>query len=744
MRINKNFSENYTYLGDYFYAKNNLIKAKQSYRKAHYLNNADENAGKKLVELLIKDKNDTVEAIEVCNSIIKKNLRSLWAWKNLSYLYYIMGNYQNAITSFQSLLRIDISDYNSWFGLAICYKLNGHYTPALKAFTKASEIKPEAISTYYEIASIQQIIGMYDEAKASYAKAIKLDPNYVLALYGLGSCFYDHSQIYIENSEFGQAAENIKKSLTIAYKGICSHPEIQSWWKLINDDCCSMKFIQKYTWVCFPVIYSIYLKVKELMKEGDLSSMGLFKTLEEEYSSLLEVKNQSYDKELKENNELSADLIFYMTTIILQYSILINTFDESFILADYIHNLSLNVYLIYEIRSQNEYTDPEIVKNNEKILNIAVKLLKTALKIDPNNEFYWNSMGIYLVNQPKFSQHSFIKGLNINPKSSVIWSNLGFLYLINNDLELANKAFSNAQTLNPNNSNSWIGQAFIAKEMDNSESFELYQHANELSSSSYFETNYYYTLNYYNELKKQNQEFHLSKYSELTFTANKSIELSHKNPYALNLMGLIQERQNQYEDAIHHFNKALELLKLIKTKDQTTLEKDILHVKINKFRVLCQNGQFEEGITVFNELLPYEEIMDSKIFVHINLIAGICYCYNKKYEDSIKYLENAFSKCDDEWINLKNKIVLTMAQVYYTIGTDECIEYSKQQLLKCVSNTPDYLPALFALCSLGMVKNDLVLASSAALEMLKIPVEDMGLLDVDRDHLLCSLFVSQV
>lgn len=261
---------------------------------------------------------------------------------------------------------------------------------------------------------------MYDEAKASYAKAIKLDPNYVLALYGLGSCFYDHSQIYIENSEFGQAAENIKKSLTIAYKGICSHPEIQSWWKLINDDCCSMKFIQKYTWVCFPVIYSIYLKVKELMKEGDLSSMGLFKTLEEEYSSLLEVKNQSYDKELKENNELSADLIFYMTTIILQYSILINTFDESFILADYIHNLSLNVYLIYEIRSQNEYTDPEIVKNNEKILNIAVKLLKTALKIDPNNEFYWNSMGIYLVNQPKFSQHSFIKGLNINPKVNII------------------------------------------------------------------------------------------------------------------------------------------------------------------------------------------------------------------------------------------------------------------------------------------------------------------------------------
>jgi len=452
MRINQNFSENYSYLGDYFCAKNNFTKAKQSYRKAHYLNNADEVAGKKLVEILIKSKDDTVEAIDVCNTIIKNNLRCLWAWKHLSYLYYIMvihniyiylfiflfiylfiyllkfffffilqkGNYQNAITSFQSLLRIDIHDYNSWFGLALCYKLNGHYTPALKAFTKASEIDPNSVCTYYEMASTQQIIGMYDEAKVNYAKSIKLDPNYVLSLHGLGSCFYDHSQIYIENSEFGQAAENIKKSLSIAYKGICSHPELQSWWKLINDDCYSLKYIQKYAWVCFPLIHSIYLKVRELMKEGNLSSIGVLHGLDEEYLKVIDSKNSTFNQELKENNEITVDLIFYMTTIILQYSVLTNKFDEGSVLADYLHNLSLNVYLIYENRSQNKFANAELTKHNEKILNIAVKLLKIALKIDSNNEYYWNSMGIYLINQPKFSQHSFIKGLNINPKVNYI------------------------------------------------------------------------------------------------------------------------------------------------------------------------------------------------------------------------------------------------------------------------------------------------------------------------------------
>jgi len=257
---------------------------------------------------------------------------------------------------------------------------------------------------------------MYDEAKTNYAKAIKLDPDYVLALYGLGSCFYDHSQVFIENSEFGQAAENLKKSLSIAYKGICHHPELQSWWKLINDDCCALKYIQKYCWVCFPVIHSIYQKVKELMKENNIQSMSLLSGLENEYAPIIEANSAKFNQELKENNELTADYIFYMTAIILQYSILVNQFEESSVLGDYLHNLSLNVYLVYENRIQNRYADEEAVKKNEKILNIAVKLLKIAIKIDPNNEFYWNSMGIYLVNQPKFSQHSFIKGLNINPK----------------------------------------------------------------------------------------------------------------------------------------------------------------------------------------------------------------------------------------------------------------------------------------------------------------------------------------
>jgi superkiller protein 3 len=41
------------------------------------------------------------------------------------------------------------------------------------------------------------------------------------------------------------------------------------------------------------------------------------------------------------------------------------------------------------------------------------------------------------------------------------WNNLGFLYLHHSDYELASESFTRAQTLDPDNAVSWIGQALL-------------------------------------------------------------------------------------------------------------------------------------------------------------------------------------------------------------------------------------------------------------------------------------------
>lgn len=47
-------------------------------------------------------------------------------------------------------------------------------------------------------------------------------------------------------------------------------------------------------------------------------------------------------------------------------------------------------------------------------------------------------------------------------QNAMTWTNLGLLYLHNNDSELANEAFYKAQTLDPDYALAWVGQGLVA------------------------------------------------------------------------------------------------------------------------------------------------------------------------------------------------------------------------------------------------------------------------------------------
>jgi hypothetical protein len=60
------------------------------------------------------------------------------------------------------------------------------------------------------------------------------------------------------------------------------------------------------------------------------------------------------------------------------------------------------------------------------------------------------------------------------------------LYLMHDDDELAAQAFSRSQANDPENAVAWLGQAFLAvRSNDTIEAHELYQHAFEISESSF-------------------------------------------------------------------------------------------------------------------------------------------------------------------------------------------------------------------------------------------------------------------
>lgn len=149
----------------------------------------------------------------------------------------------------------------------------------------------------------------------------------------------------------------------------------------------------------------------------------------------------------------------------------------------------------------------------DKTLKQALASIKEAIRAQPGEDNYWRALGdMYLVSQPKQAQHAYIRALEINAKVTTscsstdcpillipcnqnvdVWTSFGFLCFYHDDLELASEAFLKAQTLDPDHTMAWVGQALIATRKGNhTDSCMLFEHAVSLSADVVSQENHAY------------------------------------------------------------------------------------------------------------------------------------------------------------------------------------------------------------------------------------------------------------
>ena len=74
---------------------------------------------------------------------------------------------------------------------------------------------------------------------------------------------------------------------------------------------------------------------------------------------------------------------------------------------------------------------------------------------------------IYIgLNESGLAQHCFLKSLKLQ-RSAMAYTNLGLLYYRHHNLDMANKAFSNAQQTDPTYSLAWLGQVSFSALLQN-------------------------------------------------------------------------------------------------------------------------------------------------------------------------------------------------------------------------------------------------------------------------------------
>ena len=139
---------------------------------------------------------------------VKKNHVSMIVVDSMAMLYRQLQQFDYAITTCLSAIRIDTASYKAYYELGTIYNKQKNYVKAAEAFQKVTELKPNHYSAFEALGVALENAGKTDEAIVAYQQTIELKPNSDDAYYRLAALFN-------KLARYSEALEMAKKSLEI-------------------------------------------------------------------------------------------------------------------------------------------------------------------------------------------------------------------------------------------------------------------------------------------------------------------------------------------------------------------------------------------------------------------------------------------------------------------------------------------------------------------------------------------------
>lgn len=238
--------------------------------------------------------------------------------------------------------------------------------------------------------------------------------------------------------------------------------------------------------------------------------------------------------------------------------------------------------------------------------DLALKACMKSLQIQPTMWKSWNLLGVLnttdTVDNLPMAQHCFIKALNIERKSAIVWTNLGALYLKLEEIKLANEAFLRAQHADPSYLCGWMGQAMVGEliGVDELEVMDLFRHCTQLDFHVESALGYaHWVCSILSDEKKSNKN--LYNYAIETMNAvplasdsmtwHVRAEDSHTKVDAYSYLGYLNANQKMWNAALKIYIKALD-----KCTDQDQKDK----IRSNIGNVLLKMDKPLEASEYFN------------------------------------------------------------------------------------------------------------------------------------------------
>ncbi|EAW09473.1 SKI complex subunit tetratricopeptide repeat protein SKI3 [Aspergillus clavatus NRRL 1] len=719
IQSNINYAPAYTSLGIYYADyKKDKTRARRCFHKAFELSASEIEAAERLSRTFADQKEwDLVEAVAqrvVDSGKAKpapgsKRRGYSWPYAALGTVQINKQQYSQSIVSFQAALRISPGDYHSWVGLGESYHHSGRYIAATKAFDHAQQLE-SSLSTderehvwfaRYMLANVKRELGEYQDAISRYEDVLKFRPNEFGVTIALLQTLTESSWRSLESGMYNDSVELARKAILVASSLALERVDIFNLWKAVGDACSMFTFVKAKA-SKFPI-----QEVRALLAtQPEPAAFDIFADLDDLGQNSLSLLGDDADDAVT-----PSDKCIFASVLAYKRAIHVSAQDVHAQAVAW-YNLGWAEYRAY--KCVQVHTGKKGRKQTRRFLKTAMRSFKRAIELEAGNSEFWNALGVVTTDMsPKVAQHAFVRSLHLNERSAQVWTNLGTLYLIHNDIQLANEAFTRAQSTDPDYSLAWVGQGLLALLYgDANEARGLFEHAFDISNSSSKLPKRQYTLTLFDHLLSDSSASNeISQLIQPFFALH---QLSAQDPSDLQFMhlsSLMAERIGELDDAVTSLEVVCSGVEAeYEVSESVSSLSRYAQSNADMARVLLARHEYEEAAEKAEMALTLSGEEDAEKFgpeanqklrLSAHLTAGLAHYYLKSMDNAIDMFRDALQEADND-----PEVVCLLAQVLWAKGGEEERTVARQQLFDCVEEHPDHVGAVSLLGAIALLDDD--------------------------------------
>ena len=114
------------------------------------------------------------EALSAFNSVIRLDPKNDWAWASRGEIYLLMQRYEDALNDFNQAIKLNPNNSLLVAGRGVTYRAMHRYEDALKDFNHALELNPNSDRPLYNRALVYLALGQKDKGQADLTQAIQI------------------------------------------------------------------------------------------------------------------------------------------------------------------------------------------------------------------------------------------------------------------------------------------------------------------------------------------------------------------------------------------------------------------------------------------------------------------------------------------------------------------------------------------------------------------------------------------